>query len=170
MRTATWLLAVLALSAPLCGCKKAKQRFFERSAEQATGADDVQLEEDGKRVTLSSRSDGGDSEIELGQAARIPADFPSRVPIYPGSKIVAAMGMTDQGKRSHVVTLSAAAPSSAVLDFYKQRLADIGKVREVSLGGLRMLSVDDQKGLSVNVTVTPNGDQGSTIQLTTTPN
>lgn len=151
------------------GCKKARQKAFESKAREATGADQVEVADDGKRVTLTNRSDSGGSEIELGEAASIPADFPKTIPFYPGSKIVAAVGMTDKGKRSHVVTLSAPAAAGTVYDFYKQRLPSFGKVEEVAVGGLRMLSAADGKGTTVSVMVTGNGPNESTVQLTTTP-
>jgi hypothetical protein len=80
--------------------------------------------------------------------------------------LVAAVDMTDKGKRSHVVTLTAAAKPDAVLQFYEQKLPSIGKVDRVTLGGMRMLSADDGKGTSVSVLVTDGGDGTSTVQLT----
>lgn len=147
------------------GCKSPKKTFEER-AKEATGADQVEVAEEGKRVTLSGKSDSGESHVELGEAARIPADFPKTIPIFPGAKIVAAVDMTDKGKRSHVVTLSADVKPDAVLQFYEQRLPSFGKVDKVSLGGMRVLSAEDGKGTSVNVLVTDGGDGTSTIQLT----
>jgi hypothetical protein len=167
VNTLRWLVACSALvviSAP--GCKRARQKAFEESAEQATGAEKVHVSEDGKRVTLSTSDDGGEAEIEMGGSARIPADFPKAVPIYPGSKIVAAVGSTDKGKRSHIVTLAAPAAANTVYDFYKQRLPSFGKVEEVGLGGIRMLSAKDGKGTTVSVMVSGNGANASTVQLT----
>jgi hypothetical protein len=158
------LCALLLIAAT--GCKRARQKAFEKSAEEATGAEKVQVTEDGKRVTLSSRDDGGEAEIEMGESARIPADFPKAVPIYPGSKIVAAVGSTDKGKRSHIVTLAAPAAANAVYDFYKQKLPGFGKVEEVGIGNLRMLSAVNAKGTTVSVMVSSNGSQASTVQLT----
>ena len=74
--------------------------------------------------------------------------------------------MTDKGKRSHVVTLSAPAAPQAVLHFYEQKLPSFGKVEKLTLGGMRMLSADDGKGTSVNILVTDGGDRTSTLQLT----
>jgi hypothetical protein len=146
-------------------CKN-PQREFEERAKEATGADQVEVDENGDRVTLSSKSDAGESRVELGAQARIPADFPKNVPIYPGSKIVAAVEVTDKGKRSHIVTLSAPAAPDAVLQFYERKLPDFGKVEKVTLGGMRMLSADDGKGTSVNILITDGGAHTSTLQLT----
>jgi hypothetical protein len=160
-------MVVLALLVLLPGCKRARQEAFEQRAREASGADNVRVEDDGKRVTLSGRADGSESEVELGESARIPADFPKSVPIYPGAKLVAAVGTTDQGKRSHVVTLSTSAGADVVYDFYKQRLPSFGSVEEISLGGMRMLSADNGAGTTLEVMITADGQDGSTVQLMT---
>ena len=157
---------LLGIGLALGACKNPKQTFEER-AKEASGADQVKVEEEGKRVTLSGSSDSGSSNVELGKAARIPADFPKKVPFYPGATLIAAVDVTDKGKRSHVLTLSAKADPEAVLRFYEQKLVGFGPVQKVSLGGMRVLSADDGKGLGLNVLVTDGGDGTSTVQLTT---
>lgn len=168
MHTPRLLLVACALVVVFApGCRRARQKAIESKIEEATGAEKVQVSEDGKRVTLSSKGDGSsEAEIEMGESARIPADFPKAVPIYPGSKIVAAVGSTDKGKRSHIVTLAAPAAANTVYDFYKQKLPAFGKLDEIAVGGMRMLSAVDGKGTKVSVMVTSNGQNASTVQLT----
>jgi hypothetical protein len=161
------LLLVLVALALVPACKRARNAALEQRTREATGVERVEIGDDGKRVTLSNTADGGATEVELGESARIPADFPRNVPIYPGAKLVAAVGTTDQGKRSHVVTLSAAATAASVYAFYKQRLPSFGTVEELSLGGLRMLTAKDPAGVTVEVMVTANGQDACTIQLMT---
>ena len=161
-------LLALAVALSLLGGCKSKQRLFEEKAKEATGADEVHVEENGKRVTLSQTDDaGGGAEIEVGREARIPADFPKNIPIYPGSKIVAAVSMSEHGKRGHLVTLSAEAPADDVVAYYKKRLPDLGKLQEVGIGGMRVLTVEPA-GMKISATISTNG-AGTTIQLSALP-
>jgi hypothetical protein len=164
------LALVLLFALALAACKRTDRRATERALEQATGNDQVEIDEDGDRVTLRNKSDEGESVLELGGGAHIPADFPKSIPIYPGSKIVAAVGVTQNGKRTHLVTLAAGAAPGVVFDYYKAELAkSLGNVSEVGLAGMYILTADDGKGLNVGVTVTPNDDKTSSVQLTATP-
>jgi hypothetical protein len=163
MRLSSALIALSLVPA----CQRARQEAFEQRTREATGVDSVQLTEDGKRVTLSHRTDGGDTEMELGSNARIPADFPRNVPIYPGAKLIASVGSTDRGRRSHVVTLTATAAADVVYAFYKQRLPSFGTVEEVNLAGIRMLTARSSGGTTLEVMVTADGQSASTIQLMT---
>lgn len=161
-------LLALAVALSLLGGCKSKQELFEEKAKEVTGADEVRVEENGKRVTLSQKDDGGGgAEIEVGREARIPADFPKNIPIYPGSKIVAAVSMSEHGKRGHMVTLSVDAPTDDVLAFYRKRLPDLGKLEEVGIGGMHVLTVGNA-GMKISATISKN-DAATTIQLSALP-
>jgi hypothetical protein len=159
------LLALFAVG----GCKRAERRLVEERLEQATGAQRVEIDEEGRRTTIELEAEGGHALLELGEAAHIPADFPRAVPIYPGARVLASAASSDDGKRTQLVTLTAAAEPRVVFDYYKTALGKSMDVSEAGIQGLYILTAESKSGLEVTVTVTPNGDGTSSVQLMATP-
>jgi hypothetical protein len=117
------LPAVLALAAafalPTVGCKrlaeKAAEKAEEKALEKSTGG---QVSINGQKGTMTVVTDAG--EMMIGANAKIPADFPPEVPLYPGAVPQLAVKQAGpQGKITWEVSLETPDPTSKISDYYK---------------------------------------------------
>ncbi len=165
MRTWSIPLAILALLPLASGCRKIEEKMAEKAAEKATGGE-VDIDSKTGSVKMKQKGpDGKESEVQLGEGASIPADFPKSVPIYPGSKVMSAVTIS-QGD-SHMVMLNTKDSTSAVLEYYKKNLPAYKVDGELAGGDTTILTLSNDK-TTVSVTATKSSDDGSTlINLTT---
>lgn len=149
----------------LAGCGKIKEKIAEKAAEKAietASGGDVKVSSGG--VTIKDDQSG--STLHAGTGAKVPDDWPSSVPVYPGATVQAAM-TTDKGK---AVILQSKDPATKIADFYKGKLSGMKKMAEMDLGKAKTISFQDDKlTVSVMVTESSDPDQPNMIQLSTSP-
>lgn len=155
----TVLVATAALVA-LPGCEKMKEKLAEKAAEKAvegaTGGK-VDLNSSSGGITIKDEKNG--AVVQAGAGAKVPTDWPSSVPVYPGATVEASMG-TPQGKTLH---LSSADSADKVIAFYKGKLP--GKQTAlVDLGQSKTLAHENGKD-KIAVVVGASGDGKTTIML-----
>jgi hypothetical protein len=124
MRLPTLVLAALVAAAavPAVGCKRLAERAAEKAEEKAieksTGG---QVSINDKKGTLTIVTDAG--EMMFGATAKIPADFPSAIPIYPGANpVVSAKQADPKGKTTWTLNLETPDPTDKITAFYKDKL------------------------------------------------
>ncbi|MGD0529083.1 MAG: hypothetical protein ABSE49_28350 [Polyangiaceae bacterium] len=125
MKLPTLVLAALAVAVavPTVGCKrlaeKAAEKAEEKALEKSTGG---QVSINDKKGTLTIVTDAG--EMMFGANSKVPADFPSAVPIYPGATPVISAKQADaKGKPTWTLSLETPDPTAKITDFYKDKLS-----------------------------------------------
>lgn len=159
MRSTTALVAVLALALSTTGCKKIKEKLAEKAAEKmietATGAEEVDLGGAGGGVTLKDAKGG---VVKVGTTAKLPEDWPSSVPIYPSSTVVASLSANE----SKFVHLQTKASIDDVTMFYKQKMSGFTKNAELDSGERKMLGYKTEKE-NVGIGISTNKSESDTV-------
>jgi hypothetical protein len=161
MKRLTVVLALGLLVLTTGGCRKIKEKIAEKAAEKALekatgGKVDIDTSGGGK-VTFRDPKTGG--TVQTGSGTKLPDDWPSDVPIYPGSTVFASASSPKQ----KYVHLQTKASPDAIVTFYKGKLP--GKVMsEVNVGTGRSLALKDgERTIGV---ITAAADKGTSVQLT----
>lgn len=120
--------------------------------------------------TTTFQDDKG-NKVEVGAGARIPADFPADVPVYPDATVLSAATMSDEGSRGASLMLSTSDGMDKVAGWYEERLDAGGWTKT---GGYAMGGSDSRvygKG-GADLTVTASGEAGgeTSIIVIWTPN
>jgi hypothetical protein len=151
-------------------CRKIEEKMAERTVEKATGGGKAEVDSKTGQVKLSQKgADGKETKVEIGQNTTVPADFPRAVPIYPGSKVIAAVSIS-QGEKGHMVTLSTTDPVPTVMDYYKKNLTGFKVDGELGGGDTSILTLSSSE-LTVSVSATrSSGENETTVQLTASKN
>jgi hypothetical protein len=92
--------------------------------------------------------------------ARLPKDWPSQVPTYPGGKIVTGMNT----KAGDLLVLRTNDAPAKVVDFYKAQLSTMHLVKSVDKGAMQSLSWSDDAQPPLRVTLSV----GTAAQTNTT--
>ena len=124
----------------------------ERAIEQATGGK-AQVNTDNGTVTV--KTDQG----TWSTSDKLPADFPTDVPIYPGAKVQASVAGAQGQTGSHYAALETTDALGTVIAWYKKEIVAQGwtVASDATIqGNLIMGATKDTRELSVTVT----GDQG----------
>jgi hypothetical protein len=114
------------------------------------------------------------SAIRAVSGMKLPDDFPASVPVYPGSKISAAVtsdavAADEPGAKGYVVVFQTDDPADMVTSFYSSALKRTKRTVDMTAGKTRMLTFhDDSARRDVTLTITPEKDH-TTVSLTTTP-
>jgi hypothetical protein len=158
------ILAVSLVSlASLTGCGKIKEKIAEKIAEKAiekaTGAEDVDLNSSSGGVTIKN----AEGEVfQSGKGTKVPADWPSDVPVYPGSTVFSAVS-TPKQKFVHLQTKDS---PDTVVTFYKGKLAG-EKTHEMSMNETRAVTFKDGKRVTSVIVGEPDRKtKVAVIQLT----
>jgi hypothetical protein len=164
------IVIALGLLLALGACRKIEERQAERTVEKATGAEKVEIDSKSGQVKMRQKgADGKETEIQLGQNSTVPADFPRAVPIYPGSKVIAAVSIS-QGEKGHMVTLTTSDTVANVTAYYKKSLTGFKVDGEFGGGDTTILTMSS-KELTVSVAATHNASENTTtVQLTASKN
>ena len=142
MKKAVGLLALLALAA---ACRRHDVTVDSNGNTVAV---------DGKTGQVTVRTNDGTAVYTGGAGTKLPADFPSDIPIYPGATVTASVGAAGQaaGKTSHVVTFETSDSADSVASFYKAKLAAWQSSAEVGTPEGKMLvlqSPDSRRRVSL---------------------
>jgi hypothetical protein len=98
-------------------------------------------------------------DVTIGDDAKVPKDFPSDVPIYPGARPTATMSEEGQGT---LVTFDLDDGPEKVYDFYQQQLADGGWeiASSASMGGQWMIrALKDDRAAHISIAGSETGSQ-----------
>lgn len=164
--------ATAVLAVPLSACGGVAQNVAEKAIEEATGGK-VDIKDGGKDVKIKG-PDG--QELEFGSGAKLPADWPTDVPIPDGATIVAAAGFSDTGgggENAKSVTLETAQPPVALLESIKSSLESNGwKIQtETSTTGGGSIAAEKGANPTRNAVVFVTGDSdGKTVANITVAN
>lgn len=125
----------------------------ERAIEAATGGNaDVDVSDN--NVTV--KTDQG----TWSTSDKLPADFPTDVPVYPGAKVQGSVASAGQDNTGHYAGLETTDALDDVIAWYKKEVKSAGWtiVTDATVNGSLILSATkDSRGLSV--TVTKEGDK-----------
>jgi hypothetical protein len=153
-------LAGVALSAT--GCQLIAQKATEGAIEGATGG---AVKVDGDSVTIKGK-DG--SEATVSDDTKIPADFPSEVPMRDDGSVKAVVtNKTSSGGTGYMVNIQYKIPQSELLDWYKTELEKGGWTitSTVATGDGGMVAAE--KGdLQINVVTASDNSDGYTSVIT----
>ena len=150
-------LSVLAVTALVLvsGCdkltEKLGQKAGEKAVETAAGGDVKVTTGDNGTVTVVDKKTGTVVQGGTG-AVKLPAGWPSNVPIYPGATVRNAVTSTN-GKNATIATKD---PPAKVSDFYKK--CGLALQTDLDMGGQHMLVFKNGKG-TVNVMVSESGGE-----------
>lgn len=152
-------LAVVAGLVGGAGCGKITEKIaakaVEKTIEVQTGGK-VDIDAKGGSVKFKDEKTG--AVAEWGASAKLPGDWPSDVPVYPGAKILAAM--TANGGRS--LTLQSPDAPDKIAEYYKSKLGTFKKESELDMGAAKMVAFTSGKR-TVGVTVTGSNDETSIL-------
>jgi len=153
-------LALLALTAT--GCQMIAQKATESAIQGATGG---AVNVKGDSVTIKDK-DG--AEATISNETKIPAGFPSEVPLRDDGNVKAVItSQASGGGTSYMVSIQFKVPQSEVLDWYKTELEKggwtIGSTVNTGDGGM----VSAEKGdLTLNVVTGSENSDGYTSVVT----
>lgn len=154
------LFAVLAASA---GCKSSHDKAQERPAATETPGQLTMM--DGG---LTLMTDAG--LVALGDVAKVPADFPRTIPVYPGAKVnMAAHATGAKGKPAWSLSLETGDEQAKVVAFYASSLtASAGKFTKASdlaMGDTQM-TVWQSAEYDVTLMISAGTENQTTITMT----
>ncbi len=163
------LLAGLLALAPACQklAEKASEKMVESAFEKSNGGQ-AQVDLDSKSGTMKVESNDGKTQMQYGENAALPADWPAWLEQYPGSKVMLASKKEEGDKTSCVATLSTTDTPDAVVKFYEEKASAQGlkgqnKLTMPDNGSMESFIKDDQ---ILTVTgVTGTGKDGNTISI-----
>jgi hypothetical protein len=156
-------LALITAVAPL-GCKKIREKMEQKVAEKAVeGMTGGQVQIEGDKVTVNGKD--GNGSVQFG-TAKLPDDWPSEIPVYPGAKLLTAMTTTDKGVSGHVLTLETTDSVDKVITYYKSKLSGYKSMLDMSSGEGHTLALEnDATHLQVNISATPQGNTKTNVFL-----
>lgn len=140
-----FLVIVLAFMIVFTGCSKASNEISEKAAEKAvkkeTGKDvDIEYEKDKVKIETE------DTEAEIEKTTKIPEDFPSDYPVYPGAKLESVIKINEQGEQAYQLFFRCDSSISDVLDYYKKAFPEKGYKIEFSIETPEQASFAVNKG------------------------
>lgn len=161
------LLACVLLLAPACQkmAERASEKVMENAIEKSSGGQ-AQVDLDTKRGTMKLESNDGKTQMQYGENAQLPADWPAWLQQYPGSKIMMASTKADGGTTSYIATLTTKDLPDAVLKFYEAQAAPQGLKSQTKMalpdnGSMESFSKDNEILTVTSVT----GSDGTTISI-----
>lgn len=155
------VLVLLAVALASTGCGKIREKLAQKAAEKAiersTGGE-VQL--GGSSGTVTVKDAKGGAQAQFGAGAKLPDDWPAKVPAYPGATVIASAS-TPNGKTAQMSSKDA---PDKVFDFYKSKMSGLTKTGEVNLPNMRTMALKDGAS-TISITVMNGEAGGSTISL-----
>ncbi len=160
--SATLIICLAGVALSATGCQLIAQKATEGALEGATGG---AVKVDGDSVTIKGK-DG--SEATVSGDTKIPADFPSEVPMRDDGSVKAVVtNKTGSGGTGYMVNIQYKIPQSELLDWYKTELEKGGWTitSTVATGDGGMVAAE--KGdLQINVVTGSDNSDGYTSVVT----
>ncbi|MFO0662939.1 MAG: hypothetical protein U0174_03255 [Polyangiaceae bacterium] len=146
------LVATLVLTAlGGTGCKSLAKRAAEKAIEERTGAKSVDLGSSSGSVEVN---DGKGTRVAAGQSVRLPSDWPSFVPQYPGSTI--SVAAHNASTNEYTAAMVSGDTPDQIIAFYKPKVTGAGFKAEghVNAGSLQSDTFKHKDGRTVIIMVT----------------
>jgi hypothetical protein len=137
--------------------QKVTESAIEHVIEQKTGGD-VQIDSNNGAVTV--KSDKGTVAFNSA-GGKVPEDWPSDVPLYPGAKVT--MSMSNAGQ--HVLSLETTDTPEQAVEFYKSKLSALKQEGTMATEQQTMIAYKDETGRRVQLAI--GKDQGGSGNKTT---
>lgn len=148
--TITALIASLTLVGAGCGTStektgepKDEDQKQERPTTETTTENEPAPPKDGRTAS-------GDL-VQRGENLTLPPDFPSEIPIYPGSSVNAVTLVTAVDAAS--VLLTTMTPIDAVVVWYDQQTTSMWTTRTATTATDKVMRVYEKPGFTLNVTI-----------------
>lgn len=157
-RTSVLFVLLFATMLPSLGCSKLAsilvRKATEKAVEGATGSKEVKLEEDG---TIKVKGPDGE-QVEVsgtGLSTKLPSNWPSYIPLYPGSTIASAVSFP---KGANLVPETPDGVEK-VHAYYNLRVEGAGFAKEVDMGTPEGKVVHFKRGKeTVSLTIGKGGE------------
>jgi hypothetical protein len=143
------LLAVFGLTG--C-CPWLGEQAAEEAIEQSTGGE-VEIDDDGESVSIDTED--GSMEIQGGDSAEVPSDFPSSMPVYDGDIVMSSSIETGDGT-AYTIGIETGDSVDDVASWYESELESNGW----TISG--QFSADDA-GSTMHTFVVEGGDGQGTV-------
>ena len=160
---ATLALALAGVVASQTGCKWLAKKATEKAIEKSTGAKNVDLGSSGGSVDID---DGNGTRLVSGNAVKLPSDWPSYLPAYPGAKIMTSV--TNAQRQENTASMLTTDSPDKVMAFYKASLtsASFKSTGNVNLGELRSDTYSHSDGRQVVITVIGSDPKNTMVTVT----
>jgi hypothetical protein len=159
--SASLVICLAALAISVTGCQLLAQKATEGAIKTATGG---AVDVNGGSVTLKGK-DG--SQATVSGDTKIPADFPSDVPMRDDGTVKAVITNQTANGKSYMINIRFKVPQTELLDWYKTALLAGGwnVTTTVATGDGGMVAAD--KGdIGLNVVTGPDTTDGFTSAIT----
>jgi hypothetical protein len=152
-------LAGLALSTT--GCQLIAQKATEGALKTATGG---AVDVNGSSVTLKGK-DG--SQATVSGDTKIPADFPSEVPMRSDGTVKAVITNQTTNGKSYMINIRFKVPQTELLDWYKTELEKGGwKITSTVATGDGGMVAAEKGAVAINVVTGSDNSDGFTSGIT----
>ncbi len=142
------------------------ERMAERMIENSINGD-IDIDSDSGQIEIKGE-DGESMKVTTGKKTELPKDWPSSVPVFPGSTIESSMSIAGQEESvSHNVTFSTNVDFDKVADFYNDELVKGGWTiaQTITTGDGSMITATKDDSNSVSVYIGTD-DKGTTVTIT----
>jgi hypothetical protein len=160
--SATLIICLAGVALSATGCQLIAQKATEGAIEGATGG---AVKVDGDSVTVKGK-DG--SEATVSNDTKIPADFPSEVPMRDDGSVKAVItNKTGSGGTGYMVNIQFKVAQSELLDWYKTELEKGGwKITSTVATGDGGMVAAEKGDLQINVVTGSDNSDGYTSVVT----
>lgn len=143
--------------------EKASEEIAEKIVEVSTGAQDVELDQNGASVKISTGE--GTVQINSDGGGSLPADFP--LASYSGAKVTGSTRMDANGKATFQVAMSSADAPKTIGAFYENELKSKGyQVNKVEMnadGKDSVMLQGEKSDSAASVTVASDNNESSIV-------
>jgi hypothetical protein len=165
------LRLVCALGCVLAGsaaCESAHKKLnesvaeteLEQEIERHTGKT-VDIDGSGTGILIEGKEDGQTARLDT-LSGQLPPDWPSNVPVYPGSKVALSI----KASKGWTVTLETPDSPDKVTEFYRDKMAGLQQRASMEIGGNRtMMWVDEQNSTQITLTVSTDDETRTNLFL-----
>jgi hypothetical protein len=164
-----WIIVgVIALVVVAMGQLFSPERMVERAIENTYDGVDVDINRDGS-VEYAAETDGGKVNVSAGDNVKLPAEWPTSIPILESAKLTYA-GSVREGESSTGISVTFETEKSItdVMSFYSDMLVQHGWtiVQNMSAQGGAMLMATQGEDNAVTVNASSDGAITSVVLVT----
>lgn len=144
------------------GCKWLARKAAEKAIEKSTGAKEVDLGSSGGTIDIQDKNG---SRVVTGQSVKLPSDWPSYIPTYPGSKIQTSV--TNPERHEYTASMMTTDDADKVMAYYKSQMTSSGfkSTASANMPGFRSDSFKHTDGREVVVTIIGNDPKNTMVTV-----
>jgi hypothetical protein len=165
------LCKIIALSLIAClsaGCQQTAEEAFEGAVESQLSQDGSQADVDIDRESMSMKVMGkkGPIQLHVGAGTKVPKDFPSDVPLYPGMTVM--MSHSQAEGQMFFVQAKSSDPVAKIAGFYEKQAPTKGWQSKNSTTAGDITSLGYAKdGRTLQITFSAVDGEGTGISIAT---